>query len=147
MSEISVLSNHYSRLVSTTDKLNNSIIVLKKRLIFKDKSKDQPIALKLTEEELTLAQEYLIDFLNYLLAIPSTDVKDSDYIPNLVLFEFQSRLENSSPFLKDDLKEIIRLISTGKDITEEQFAILDKMVSLLDSERTVLFRKLRTARG
>ncbi len=147
MSEISVLSNRYTQLVKTTDQVNNSIIALKKRLIINDKRNKQSITLKLSEAELKLAQDYLIDFLKYLLTISVTDLKESEYLPNLVLNEFQCRIENSYPYIKNEINEIIQLISSGKNLDEEQFSILDKMVSLLDNERTVLFKKLRTARG
>jgi hypothetical protein len=35
----------------------------------------------------------------------------------------------------------------NKELEDIQFDLLDRIVSILDNERTILFRKLRAARG
>ena len=145
MSEISVISNQYNTVVDTTDRVNNSIIALKKRNILLHKEGEHKF--QLSEEELDSAKKYLLHFLEFLKQINDKSIPDSEYLPSIVVRDFQNKIINSVPFFEVELQTIIASISTDKNLEEKQFNLLDKMASTLDNERTALFKKLRTARG
>jgi len=144
MSEISLISNQYQTVVETTERVNDSIISLKKDSIIH--SKKNNIEFHFSQEEAESAKKYLIDFLEFLKKMNSNLV-ESNYLPEIVIKDFQKRLINSIPFFEDEVKEIIKVLTSGKHLEKVQFNLLDKMASTLDNERTVLFKKLRSARG
>jgi hypothetical protein len=147
MSEVSVLSNQYKAVVDTNDRVNNSIIALKKRSISTSSLKENFKNIKLSEEELVFAKEYLLHFLEYLQNLKTQNITDSEYLPKTIVKDFQNKIVNTIPFFESEIKQIIEAITVDQSLDKNQFNLLDKMASTLDNERTVLFRKLRTARG
>ena len=146
MSEISVISNQYKTVVNTTDKVNNSIIALKKRSIANSRLVDKT-KIQLTAYELEFAKTYLLKFLLFLQKLQEEIVTESAFLPKVIIKDFQNRIINSIPFFDVEVKKLVEDINHDNNLEKEQFNLLDKMASTLDSERTVLFRKLRTARG
>lgn len=146
MSEISAISNQYKTVVNTTDKVNNSIIALKKRAIANSQLKEK-VNISFSDDELAFAKDYLVKFLLFLQELQEDNIKDTEFLPKVIVRDFQNRIINSIPFFEEEIKRLVDDISCDKNLQKEQFNLLDKMASTLDSERTVLFRKLRTARG
>ena len=146
MSEISAISNQYKTVVNTTDKVNNSIIALKKRSMVNSQLRDKP-KMQLSDVELENAKSYLVGFLLFLQQLQDDNINDTEFLPKVIVKDFQNRIINSIPFFEDEVKKLVDDISQNQNLQKEQFNLLDKMASTLDSERTVLFRKLRTARG
>ncbi len=93
MSEISVLSNQYNKLVETSDKVNNSVIVFKK----KKKLLSEPSNLKkypklfISTEDSDFAKNILLSFLTNLKQILEEDRKESDFIPSIVLEDYKGK--------------------------------------------------------
>ncbi len=145
MSEISVISNQYNAVVDTTDKVNNSIIALKKRNILSHKQGEHKF--ELSQEELDSAKNYLLSFLEFLKQLQDKNTLAPGYLPSALVTDFQNKIINSVPFFEVEVQNIIVSITNDKNLEEKQFDLLDKMASTLDNERTVLFKKLRTARG
>jgi hypothetical protein len=147
MSDISVLSNQYDKLVSTSEKVNNSVIAFKKRRILNDDAnKTKYPKLKITAEELDMAKSILVLFLENIQKLMEDDYMESDFIPVTVLEDYKQRL-SANPYLKEDLKKLLDLLKQNKPVGEENISVLDTILLILDNERSSLFKKLRTARG
>ena len=71
---------------------------------------------------------------------------ESDFIPTVILGDYKHRL-SGNPYLKEELKKLIDLLTHNQPVTEDNIVVLDNILSILDNERSTLFRKLRTARG
>lgn len=147
MSEISVLSNQYEKLVTTSDQINNSVITLKKRSIMNDQQlKRQHPNIKVTGEQVSAAFSQLLPFLKNVQKILKGEVQDSDYIPSIIIDDYKKRL-SINPYIIEDIDEIIKKIENGEPVEQRYITVLDEILSVIDSERNALFRKLRTARG
>lgn len=147
MSEISVLSNQYKKLVETSDKVNNSVIIYKKKkLLNEPSSKQQYPKLFISYEDSAMAKEILTSFLTNLKQILEEDRKESDFIPSIVLEDYKKKL-GSNQYVKEDIESLINLIKKDEAISTDYISLLDGIMSVLDNERNILFRKLRTARG
>jgi hypothetical protein len=147
MSDISVLSNQYDKLVSTSEKVNNSVIAFKKKSILNDDvNKTKYPKLKITVEELDMAKSILVLFLENIQKLLEDDYMESDFIPVTVLEDYKQRL-SANPYLKEDLKKLVELLNQNKPVGEENITVLDTILLILDNERSSLFKKLRTARG
>lgn len=147
MSDISVLSNQYDKLVSTSEKVNNSVIAFKKKSILNDDAnKAKYPKLKITAEELDMAKSILVLFLENIQSLLEDDYMESDFIPVTVLEDYKQRL-SVNPYLKEDLKKLLELLKQNQPVGEENITVLDTILLILDNERSSLFKKLRTARG
>lgn len=147
MSDISVLSNQYEQLVATSDKVNNSVIAFKKKSILSvDANKGKYPKLNVSPEELANAKAILLLFLDNIIRLIESDTLESEFIPTIILDDYKHRL-SVSPFLKDELTKLIETLKQNQPVNEENIQVLDNILSILDNERSTLFRKLRTARG
>lgn len=147
MSEISILDRQYRQLVDISDKVNNSVIAYKKRILLSEAAtRQQHPKLSVSAEEVHQAKEILLPFLESLQQLLDDQGKSSEYIPAAVLADYKKKLV-AKPFIKEELDELIGLLTNDQGITAKAVSILDGIMSLLDSERSILFRKLRTARG
>lgn len=147
MSDISVLSNQYDKLVSTSDKVNNSVIALKKKNILSNSAgRERYPKLSVSSEELSNAKVILLSFLGNVEKLLEKDFTESDYIPMIILEDYKKRL-SINPYIKDELKKLLDLLKDNQPIAEENLTVLDGILSILDNERSTLFRKLRNARG
>jgi len=147
MSDISVLSNQYKQLVATSDKVNNSVIAFKKKSILSDAgNKAKYPKLNVSPEELAAAKSVLLLFLGNIIHLIDSDTLESDFIPTIILDDYKHRL-SVSPFLKDELTKLIEILKQNQPVAEDNIQVLDNILSILDNERSTLFRKLRTARG
>ncbi len=147
MSDISVLSNQYEQLVSTSDTINNSVIALKKKNILGTANVQRKYPrLSVSPTELTSAQTILKSFLENVIKLVHEETQESTYIPSLILEDYKNRM-NKNQFLLDDLTDLLDRITKSQELEERHITALDDILSILDSERSILFRKLRTARG
>ena len=63
-----------------------------------------------------------------------------------ILDDYKHRL-SANPYLKEDLKKLLDLLTQNQPIDEDNISVLDNILIILDNERSTLFKKLRTARG
>jgi hypothetical protein len=147
MSEISVLSSQYDKLVATSDKVNNSVVAFKKRSLLSDaRNRTKYPKLTVSDEELRNASVILDLFLTNVQRLLVEDLTESDFIPAIVLDDYKKRI-SEDPYIKEELNKLLTLLKKGQPFTESELTVMDSILSILDSERNMLFRKLRTARG
>lgn len=147
MSEISVLSNQYDKLVVTSDKINDSVIILKKTSLLKDRQHGTKYPkLTVSKEEFFGAKENLLPFLESINNILDDTGNGSEFIPDLILEDYKQRL-SSFPFIQEEITNLTKKLNQDVTIGIEDIKVLDEILKVLDTERSTLFRKLRTARG
>lgn len=147
MSNISVLSDQYKQLVTTSDNVNNSVVAFKKHaLISNQASKNLYPNLSVSNEELQNAKVILLHFFENVRHLLKGDFTGSEFIPSTVLDDYKERLQ-SSAFIQEELDTLINRLQNDDALTGEDLKVFDTLLSILDNERNILFRKLRTARG
>jgi ADP-heptose:LPS heptosyltransferase len=142
MSEISILSNQYNSVVDLTDNINNSIITFKKRKYRTTFTKEFSNNLNLSESDYNTSKEYLVKFLSFLQNQRKENSDKFNFLPE----DIQQKISSIVQF-DSEITSILDNINMNKDLEDIQFDLLDRIVSILDNERTILFRKLRAARG
>lgn len=147
MSDISVLSNQYEKLVLTSDKINNSVIALKKDFLLQDSegAKKYP-RLSLTREEVAEAKQVILSFLDNVMKVSDEGSSSSDYVPSIIFEDYKQRLQ-AFPYLEEDVSELIQILGKENQVNDKNLNVLDELLAILDFERSTLFRRLRTARG
>jgi hypothetical protein len=143
MSQISFLADQYEQMALTSDKINNSVIALKKRSLIKEGHYPK---LTVSKEELEEAFKVLIPFLENVNSALTGTIQESSFLPSLVFEDYKHRL-SSNQFLKDDIEELIERLKSDRDIDSKSILMLDELLTILDIERSTLFRRLRKARG
>ncbi len=147
MSEISVLSSQYKKLVATSDIINNSVIAFKKKKLLLDKANlAKHPKLEVSKEELNMAKDSLLPFLNNVKQILEEDYLQSEFIPSPILKDYKNKL-SADFYLKEGINKLVDNLGNDLPITDEEIEILDKVLYVVDNERSNLFRKLRKARG
>ena len=147
MSDISVLSSQYEQLVATSDSINSSAIAIKKQSLLKDAGiKERHPKLSVSDDEVSNARSVLVSFFENVSKLLEEDYKESAFIPITVLDDYKQRL-SGDPYLKEDLLKLVHHLKTNQPVSDNDVKVLDVILSILDSERSTIFRKLRTARG
>lgn len=147
MSEMTLITKRYSDIVDFTSKVNKSVIVFKKKSLLADRlNKEKYPKLEVSEEEVNAAKHDLLQSLSELESL----AKDTEYNNKLTGLSESSALQNMVLRNDTDRKEIeviVQLLKENKPLSKTNFLMLDKIIAILDSERNLLFRKMRTARG
>lgn len=147
MSEIGIISGEYQAVVTTTEQVNNAILVLKKQFLLKNEG---VTSFPVSEDELGCAKKDLAAFINYLMKLYDYDNKpDYRIIPEKIVTKFKTFIQDDdddSDF-QQRIKSLHRILKEDKLPGKEQFALLDNLVTGLDKERSLLFKNLRSARG
>jgi len=147
MSEMTLITKRYDDIVGFTSKVNKSVIVFKKNSLLTDAmNKKKYPNLEISEAELKCAKDDLLQSLSDLEALAS----DTEYNSKLSGLAESSALQKLVLRSDTDRKEIEQIVHSLKEnipLSKAQFIMLDKIIAILDSERNLLFRKLRTARG
>ena len=147
MSDVSILSNQYNQLVATSDKVNNSVITFKKEYLLADKSnRDKYPKLAVSSEEHEEAKKTLTAFLDNIKKIMDDNEMKSEFIPSLIIHDYKDRLSQHHD-LSFFLKTLMYRVANDQPIDNKELLVLDDLLTVLDSERSTLFRKLRKGRG
>lgn len=147
MSEMTLITKRYSDMADFTSKVNKSVIVFKKKSLLADHAnKGKYPELDVSEEELKTAKNNLLESLSDLEKLAA----DTEYNNKLTGLAESSALQNLVLRNETDRKEIesiVRVLKENQTLTKTNFLMLDKIIAILDNERNLLFRKLRTVRG
>lgn len=147
MSEMTLITKRYSDMADFTSKVNKSVIVFKKRSLLSDQAKRAKYPqLAISEDDLKVAKKDLLESLAELEKLAG----DTEYSNKLTGLTESSALQNLVLRNETDRKEIesiIKSLTEDKILSKTNFLMLDKIISILDNERNLLFRKLRTLHG
>ncbi|WP_460692233.1 hypothetical protein [Mucilaginibacter puniceus] len=100
----------------------------------------------MSAEEHAEAKKTLTAFLDNIKKIMDENELKSDFIPSLIILDYKDRLSKYHD-LNSALPNLINQVSNDKPIQSKDLIILDDLLTVLDSERSSLFRKLRKGRG
>lgn len=145
MSDISVLSKQFEKLVQLSNSFNESVILHKKKK-YSGSAKSSITKDKIANKSLSEASDYLLLFLENLLHVIKDNSYSTEYIPSIILENYTRRIK-PTPYLNEDLLEIIKKLKSQKVLSEDNIELLDKLLSELDTEKNVLYKKLRSGRG
>ncbi len=147
MSEMTLITKRYSDIVDFTSRVNKSVIIFKKKSLLADcATKAKYPKLEVSEEEMNSAKQDLLQSLSELENL----AKDTEFNSKLSGLSESSALQNMVLRNDTDRREIemiVQLLKDNKPLSKTNFLMLDKIIAILDSERNLLFRKMRTARG
>lgn len=147
MSEMTLITKRYGDIVDFTSRVNKSVIALKKKsLLAEAGNREKYPKLKVNEEEIKAAKEGLLQSLTDL----ETLAIDTEYNNKLLGVSESSALQTYVIRNEVDRREIESIVNSLKEdvsLSKSNFLMLDKIIAILDSERSMLFKKLRTVRG
>jgi hypothetical protein len=147
MSEMTLITKRYGDIVDFTSKVNKSVIVLKKKSLLGEAiNRLKYPKLQVNDVEVKDAKESLLQSLTNL----ETLAADTEYNNKLMGVSESSALHIFVIKNEVDKREIEAIVHSIKDdvpLSKSNFLMLDKIIAILDSERSMLFKKLRTVRG
>lgn len=147
MSEMTLITKRYENIVDFTSKVNKSVITFKKKsLLAEAVTKAKYPKLEVNETELNAAKENLLKSLSDLENLAA----DKEYDKKLLGISESSALQTLVIKNETDRREIEAIVvclKEDKPLSKPNFLMLDKIIAILDSERNLLFKKMRTARG
>jgi len=147
MSELSQISSQYDVLATTTDSLNDAIVSVKKYNIIHFDKVDDFSKLKLQADEYTLAKETIINFLSQFIDEKNVSMQSKVVLPFELVKDFKREVINPIAFFDNKALDLIGKLQSDSQINDEQFDLLDQIVSALDIRRTLKFKNLRAKRG
>ena len=145
MSEMSALSHQYEKLMESFEVLLEAVVLFKKQqlLLF---GKGQNILKPIPEDKVQDAKSKLTSFLQEIHQILVGEDYEDTFIPFAISSDYKKRLAKA-PTMKANIKEILNILSNDGELSDKHFVTLEKLISALDFERSVVFRKLRTRKG
>lgn len=147
MSEMTLITKRYDDIVDFTSKVNKSVIVFKKASLLTDAmNKEKYPNLEISEAELKYAKDDLLQSLFDLENLAS-DTEYNSKLSGLAESSVLQKLVLRSDTDRKEIEQIVHSLKENIPLSKTQFIMLDKIIAILDSERNLLFRKLRTARG
>jgi hypothetical protein len=147
MSDFTLLYKKYNSVSNLTSELNSSVITLKRRNIASNKAVTQSHhKIQVADEEVAQANHELLGILTTLEAF--YDKQDSsNYLFQLAenpLFR-NYILENVE--YREHVKKSAEKLRKNQNLTTKELSDIDRFISILDNEASVLYRKLRSTRG
>jgi hypothetical protein len=140
MSDISILSGRYDTIAKLSNKLNEAILLLKKAAL--KAGQPAPPATRVNEgSETDKAREFLGKFLGDLAKTLGERFSADATMPHSV-FEALQKLSQNEPNFDQALNALHYRLTHYQDLTLENLALLDKLLAVVDTEGTAVFRKL-----
>ena len=147
MSDFSTLYKKYNSISNLTNDLNNSVIVLKRRNIMTDpanKANYPKLDVQDTEvfkanKDIALILSHLENFYN------NQDTRNSLY-ELMVNPLFRNNILDNMEY-REHILQSLKKLQEDQALSEEELSSIDRFVSILDNEASVLYRKLRSTRG
>lgn len=147
MSEMTLITKRYGEIVDFTSKVNKSVIVFKKKsLLAEATNREKYPKFIVNESELNTAKENLLQSLIDIDNLAS-DKENNKILPGISESSALQNLVIKNETDRREIEAIIYILKEDKPLSKSNFLMLDKIIAILDSERNLLFRKLRTARG
>jgi len=145
MSDFNLLFKRYNSVSNLTSELNDSVITLKRKAMSEENKKlHEPVA-QVSDLEVAKANEVMIEILSLLARFYKNQDTANELYELMDNNFFQNQILKNTEF-KDDILVVLGKVKSGKKITYDDLAIIDKFVSILDNEAAFLFKKLRTSR-
>lgn len=147
MSDFSLLYKKYNSVSNQTTNLNNAVITLKRRVASeKDEYRHKFPGLAVSDDEVTKAGQTLCKELAPLAAFYKKQDTKNEFYDLMDNELFRKQILNNPDFRKS-VTGILRKLKSQNRLTEKDLTAIDKLITILDNEASLLFRTLRTSRG
>ena len=147
MSDFTLLYKKYNSISNLTNDLNGSVIVLKRRNMSADKKiVEKHPKIQVADEDYEKANNELLNILTTLEAFYDKP-EPGNYLYQLsenALFK-KYILENVE--YREHIKQSVNKLKGHQSLTNKELTDIDRFISILDNESSVLYRKLRSTRG
>lgn len=147
MSDFSLLHKKYNSVSTLTNDLNNSVIILKRRNMASNRKVIlQHPKLQVQEEEVAKAHQDITVILTALEAFynkPETTNSLYELGDNPLFKKFI--LDNVD--YRENILQALEKLRAAQSLDNKELLGIDKFISILDNEASVLYRKLRSTRG
>jgi Rad3-related DNA helicase len=138
MSELTSLAIEFQENADFSQRLNQAVLTLQKRRL----GRAGPGC---TDQDVEQARQLLIDVVAQLrqrLADDSAGVaEDSDSLPPQVVQRLREK-QTETQYLTQDLEELETTLRTGKQMTNEQFELVDSLLQVAETAASASFRRL-----
>ena len=126
MSEIGYIYNRYELLAQTIQLFNDAVLLLKKEWLLRQKYPN----LSVDSDNLALARSFVVEMLQ-------SEAEGGELLTHL----------SGKPNLpsRQEIEDVRAIIQQDKLLQPKHFDILSRVLEILDGERSILFRKLRTS--
>ncbi|HEY9044625.1 MAG TPA: hypothetical protein VIN08_01970 [Ohtaekwangia sp.] len=143
MSETTLITKRYNDMASFASKVNKSVIVFKKKsLLEDDENKIKYPKLNVSVNELELAKKNLRESLQELDKVAATTERSNVFTGEPESSALQTLvLKNETD--RNEIDSILHSLDEGQVLTRTNFVTLDKIISILDNERNLLFKKMK----
>jgi hypothetical protein len=140
MSDISILSGRYDTISKFSTKLNEAILILKKTAL--RASQPAPAITRVRDwSEANNAAEFLDKLLGELVETLDGNLPTTTTIPYSLVDGFQ-KLHLTEPDFDQGVNNLRYRLTHFRDLTPEDFELLDKLLSVVDADVSTVFRKL-----
>jgi hypothetical protein len=134
MSDVGYLSNQYERLAQTNQVLNDAVLLLKKNWLLSQPGTQRKYPnLSVNAEDLREAQVYILEVLEPM-------VHPAEYA------QVSGVIGAKKLPLDPELIDVVNTIRQNRALQEKHFSTLNRLLDMLDGERSMLFRKLRSGK-
>lgn len=139
MSELGVLSHRYDRSSHFSEKLNESVLVIK--MVYYNIPRK-----KISQDVIEKSRSDLIEIVNDV--INNLDPKKTQifsnryFISQNMLKRLYDDKKGSLRFYLDDLRKLVKNLNDLSKLTDNDIVILDELCSIGDNESSMIFKKL-----
>ncbi|UHG94674.1 hypothetical protein [Spirosoma oryzicola] len=131
MSEIGYIYNRYELLAQTIQLFNDAVLLLKKEWLLRQADTRQKYPnLSVDPDNLALARSFVVEMLK-------SEAEEGELLTHL----------SGKPNLpsRQEIADVRAIIQQNRILQPKHFDILSRVLEILDGERSILFRKLRTS--
>lgn len=146
MSDFSLLYKKYNSVSGLTNELNNSVITLKRRNLFaKPDVQQQHPKMQVSDSEVAKAQHDIVQILSDLEQFYQSQTMQNNFYELKDNPLFKNQILDDSEF-RNQILQALDKVKANKNLNNKELSYIDKFISVLDNEASVLYRKLRTNR-
>jgi hypothetical protein len=147
MSDFSLLYKKYNSVSNLTNDLNNSVITLKrKNLASIPANREKLPNLSVDEKEVIKANNQIVEVLSLLEEFYNKQETSNELYELMDNSFFQNQILRNVVF-REDILRVLKKAKENTNLSAKDLATIDKFISILDNEASVLFKKLRTSRA
>lgn len=140
MSNMSIISDHYDAVAQLSAVLNESVLILKKEALRRGKVKSST-RWTTNRSDKVEARKILDGFADELFEVRHARVPLESTIPRSVVKKIE-RLGQTQPHFDQDLQELHNRLANNRYLTKRNFKLIETLLSIIDSDRSAVFRKL-----
>ena len=147
MSDFTLLYKKYNNVANLTNELNGSVIVLKRRNMATDaKVLAAHPKMQVQEDEVLKAKNELLGILSTLEQFYENGDPSNYIYPIAENRLFKKHILDNMEY-REHIRQSVTKLKNNQSLDNEELTDIDRFVSILDNEASVLYRKLRSTRG